>query len=50
MLDEIKDVQVGGGDSSYFLIVCYYFMKLYEGFQMELMVSFDSYARVLKWN
>ncbi len=30
-----------GGDSSWFTIVCHYVMKLYERFQMELMVSFD---------
>ncbi len=53
--DEIKDVcdpvsseemvkvglGWGGGDSNCFPIICHYVMKLYERFQMELMVSFD---------
>ncbi len=47
MLDVIKVVQ-GGGDSGCFPMVDQNFMNLYDHFEMELMVSFDSYARVLK--
>ncbi len=43
----------GGGDSSYFPIVCHYFMKLYECFQMKVMVSFDEIWPIIMpqfWN
>ncbi len=46
--DEIKDVcDPGGGASNCFPVVCKYAMKLYERFQMELMVSFDEILPII---
>ncbi len=43
----------GGGGASWFPIVCHYLMKLYERFQMQLMVSFDEIWPIIMpelWN
>ncbi len=48
--DEIKDVcdpKSGGADSNCFPVVCHYFMKLYECFQMRVMVSFDEILPII---
>ncbi len=45
--------RLDAGDASWFPIMCHYIMKLYERFQMELMVSFDEIWAIIMpelWN